>query len=134
MAIRRAVAVSDDRFRVALLHRDLLVDYLKKLARPSSAGLSFMKNNLEKQTSQLLYWKEISHSMFSKARVGKFWNQRNDPGQTFFAISPIARRKISISISVLKKPGLTRTVPSGKVPRVRWAKAAQCKPARTAIS
>ena len=33
-----------------------------------------------------------------------------------------------MSASVLNGPGLTRTVPSGKVPSARWMYGAQCKP------
>ena len=39
----------------------------------------------------------------------------------------------SISSSVVETPGESRTVPRGKVPSVRWAAGAQCRPGRTAI-
>ena len=50
------------------------------------------------------------------------------------AILRKASRAVSTSAVVLNHPKLKRTVPVGKVPRVRWADGAQCKPVRAMIS
>ncbi len=46
----------------------------------------------------------------------------------------IASMALSISSFVLKYPILKRRVPCSMVPKVLWAKGAQCRPALTAIS